>query len=140
MMAVEPESVGLVPERLALVMDVLTAAVERRRIAGAIFGILSRGELAFLQATGYRDTARTDPLPVDAIFPLASMTKPVASVAAMMLLERAELALTDPVESVLPAFRDMKVHHPWPRASAAPDHGARPVPAHSRPDQQCDLS
>jgi CubicO group peptidase (beta-lactamase class C family) len=117
MMAVKPESVGLVPERLALVMDVLGAAVERRRIPGAVFGIMSRGELAFLQAVGYLDTARTDPMPVNAIFPLASMTKPIASVAAMMLVERAELGLTDPVESVLPAFRDMKVltvHGPEP--------------------------
>jgi CubicO group peptidase (beta-lactamase class C family) len=117
MTAAEPESVGLVPERLALVMDVLAAAVEQRQIAGAVFGIVSRGELAFLQATGYRDTARTDPMPVNAIFPLASMTKPVASVAAMMLVERGELVLTDPVESLLPAFRDMKVltiHGPEP--------------------------
>jgi CubicO group peptidase (beta-lactamase class C family) len=106
MMTVAPESVGLIPERLAHVMAALDSAVAADRIAGAVFGMVRYGQLAFLQATGYRDTAKTEPMNPDAIFPLASMTKPIASVAAMMLVEEARILLTDPLEFFLSVFRD----------------------------------
>jgi CubicO group peptidase (beta-lactamase class C family) len=109
MIAAAPETVGLAPERLAGAMTVLENAVTEGRIAGAVFGMARRGKPAFLQATGYRDAAKTERMQPDAIFPLASMTKPIASVAAMMLVEQARVSLSDPLESVLPAFRGMKV-------------------------------
>jgi CubicO group peptidase (beta-lactamase class C family) len=88
---------------------VLDDAVADSRIGGAVFGMVREGKLAFLQAVGYRDTAKTERMRPDAIFPLASMTKPIASVAAMILVERARMLLTDPIERFLPAFRDAKV-------------------------------
>jgi CubicO group peptidase (beta-lactamase class C family) len=98
-----------VPERLDQVMTALETAVTDGRIAGAVFGIVRHGKLAFLRAAGYRNTAKTERMKPDAIFPLASMTKPIASVAAMTLIERAHILLTDPLETILPAFRDARV-------------------------------
>ncbi len=104
-----PEQAGLSSQRLAQVMDILNTGVAEGRIAGAVFGIARRGRIVFLQATGYRDAALTEPMRPDAIFPLASMTKPIASVAAMILAERGRLLLTDPVSLHIPAFREVMV-------------------------------
>jgi CubicO group peptidase (beta-lactamase class C family) len=109
MITAAPETAGLVPERLAGAMTVLEAALADGRIGGAVFGVAREGKIGFLQAVGYRDTAKTERMKPDAIFPLASMTKPIASVAAMILAERARISLTDPLERFIPAFRDVKV-------------------------------
>ena len=60
MITAAPESVGLVPERLIKAMAVLDDAVADNRIGGAVFGMVREGKLAFLQAVGYRDTAKTE--------------------------------------------------------------------------------
>jgi CubicO group peptidase (beta-lactamase class C family) len=89
-------------------MEVLQAEVEADRIPGAVFGIARRGKLAFLEAVGYRDKQAGEPMGTDAIFRLASMTKPIVSVAAMTLVERGKLFLGDSVSEYLPQFADMK--------------------------------
>jgi CubicO group peptidase (beta-lactamase class C family) len=104
-----PEAVGLSSHRLQQVMDVLGAEVGAGRIPGAVIGIARHGKLAFLKATGFRDKQAGEPMGTDAIFPLASMTKPIVSVAAMTLVERGKLFLGDPVSEYLPQFADMKV-------------------------------
>jgi len=104
-----PESVGLSSRQLRQAMDVLSSEVEAGRIPGAVFGIARHGKLAWLEAVGYRDRDVSDAMPVEAIFPLASMTKPIVSVAAMMLVERGKLFLADPVAEYLPQFADMYV-------------------------------
>ena len=104
-----PEAVGLSSSQLRQAMDVLQAEVEADRIPGAVFGIARRGKLALLEAVGYRDKQAGEPMVTDAIFRLASMTKPIVSVAAMTLVERGKLFLGDPVSEYLPQFADMKV-------------------------------
>jgi CubicO group peptidase (beta-lactamase class C family) len=104
-----PEAVGLSSSRLQQVMDVLGAEVDASRIPGAVFGIARHGKLAFLEATGFRDKQAGEPMGTDAIFRLASMTKPIVSVAAMTLVERGKLFLGDPVSEYLPQFADVKV-------------------------------
>jgi CubicO group peptidase (beta-lactamase class C family) len=104
-----PESIGLSAQRLAQVTEVLAATVAQGRINGAVLGIARQGRLGWLRAVGFRDSAQAEPLRVDAIFPWAGMTKPVASVAAMVLVERGRLKLSDPVSAHLPAFREMRV-------------------------------
>ena len=104
-----PEAVGLSSSRLRQAMEVLQAEVEADRIPGAVFGIARRGKLALLEAVGYRDKQAGEPMGTDAIFRLASMTKPIVSVAAMTLVERGKLFLGDPVSEYLPQFADMKV-------------------------------
>ena len=104
-----PESVGLSTQGLTQAMAVLNAGVAEGRIAGAVFAVSRHGKLAWLQAVGFRDGSLRDRMPTDAIFPLASMTKPIASVAAMILVERGKIMLTDPLSRYIPEFRDMQV-------------------------------
>ena len=127
-----PESIGLSTQALNQVMGVLSTKVAEGRIAGAVFGIARHGKLGWLQAVGFRDGDLRERLTADAIFPLASMTKPIASVAAMVLVERGKLGLADPLSLYLPAFRSMKVMRQTPGADGAPptqslEPAARPI-------------
>jgi CubicO group peptidase (beta-lactamase class C family) len=90
-------------------MNVLDSEVTENRIPGAVFGIARHGKLAWLRAVGYREKASDDPLPADAIYALRSMTKPIVSLATMILVERGKLLLSDPVANYLPQFADMHV-------------------------------
>src|SRR5262249_45733943 len=76
---------------------------------GAVAAIARNGKVAYLQAVGFYDNAKTRPLQPDAIFWIASMSKPVTSVAAMMLVEEGRLDLAAPVSQYLPEFKDMMV-------------------------------
>ena len=76
---------------------------------GAVIAITRKGKLAYYESFGFLDKAAGTPMPKDAIFALASMTKPMTAVAALMLAERGELLLNDPVGNYLPALKDMKV-------------------------------
>lgn len=105
----DPADAGLSKERLGKVMDVLAGEISAGHIAGAVFAIERHGKVVFLQATGYRDKASNTPMTTDSLFPLASMTKPIASVVAMTLVEQGKLALRDPVAKYLPAFKDVRV-------------------------------
>lgn len=107
--AAPPESIGLSAPRLAQVTEVLAAAVTEGRINGAVLGLARHGKLGWLQAVGFRDAAQSERLRPDAIFPLGAITRPLASVAAMVLVERGRLKLTDPLSAHLPDFRDMRV-------------------------------
>ena len=104
-----PEEVELSSARLQQAVAVLEAEVEGGRIPGAVFGIARHGKLACLEAVGFRDKEARDPMSADAIFPLASMTKPIVSVAAMTLVERGKLFLGDPVSEYLPQFAEANV-------------------------------
>lgn len=104
-----PDSIGLSPQRLAQVTEVLAATVAEGRINGAVLGIARGGKLGWLRAVGFRDSEQKEALKPDAIFPLEAMTRPIASVAAMVLVERGRLKLTDPVAALLPGFREMRV-------------------------------
>ena len=104
-----PESIGLSAPRLVQVTEVLEAAVAAGRINGAVLGLARQGKLGWLRAVGFRDTAQAERLKPDAIFPLGAMTRPIAVVAALVLVERGRLKLTDPVSAHLPVFRELRV-------------------------------
>ena len=76
---------------------------------GAVVAIARRGKLAYYEAFGFSDAAAKTPMAKDAIFSLASMTKPLAAVATLMLAEQGDLLLNDPVGNYLPELKDMKV-------------------------------
>ena len=101
----EPEEVGLSAERLQGIDDVFQSYAEEGRIAGAVGVILRHGKLAYTGAWGIRDVAAGDPLEADDIFRIASMTKPITSVAVMMLYEEGHFFLRDPVGRYLPEAR-----------------------------------
>ena len=83
--------------------------IEPEKIAGCLTLISRRGELAHLSALGMMDRERGAPMAADAIFRIYSMTKPITSVALMMLFERGAFQLSDPVARFIPQWRDLRV-------------------------------
>jgi CubicO group peptidase (beta-lactamase class C family) len=104
-----PEKVGLSGERLQRIASVLKSEVDNGRVPGAVVAIARKGQLAYFETVGFLDAERKVPMPRDAIFSLASMSKPMASIAIMMLIEEGKLFLSDPVGKYLPELADMKV-------------------------------
>jgi CubicO group peptidase (beta-lactamase class C family) len=105
----DPEALGFSSSRLARIAAWQQAQVEAGAFSGAVAAIARNGKVAYLRAVGFRDRAKTVPLQGDAIFWIASMTKPVTSVAAMMLVEEGKLDLAAPVHQYLPDLKDMMV-------------------------------
>lgn len=104
-----PADVGLCPERTQRLMDVLRREVESGRLPGAVAMVARRGQIALFAAVGQQDPATGAPMQTDSIFRIYSMTKPVVSVAVMMLVERGLLLLSDPVGQWLPEFASQQV-------------------------------
>ncbi|MGB8143345.1 MAG: serine hydrolase domain-containing protein, partial [Pseudolabrys sp.] len=105
----KPEDVGLSSQRLQRIRDTLQADVDKGAVPGAVMLIARRGQIASLEALGYRDREDGAVMRPDTIFRIASMTKPVTSVAAMMLAEEGKLLIADPVSRYIPAFANLKV-------------------------------
>ncbi len=105
----DPVGAGFSPERLARIAPWYQSQIDTGALPGAVVAIARDGKLAYLQAIGTYDRAGKIPLKPDAIFWIASMTKPVTSVAAMMLVEEGKLDLTAPVGQYLPELKDMRV-------------------------------
>jgi CubicO group peptidase (beta-lactamase class C family) len=106
---VTPQEAGLCPQRAERLLTVLRSEVARQRLPGAVAVIARRGQLALYEAVGTLDPAAGTPMPPDAIFRIYSMTKPVVSVAALMLMEQGELLLSDPVARYLPEYGKQQV-------------------------------
>ena len=105
---VEPAAVGLSADRLAALKPELQKMVEDGKIAGGVVVIGRHGKVAYSEAFGYRDLATKAPMPEDAIFAIASMTKPITCVAAMTLVERGKLRLDDAVSAYIPEMKGLK--------------------------------
>ena len=106
---VRPEDVGLSPERLARIRAALDADVASGKMPGAVLAIARRGKLAVMETYGYLDKPKGVAMTPDALFNIASMTKPVTAVAALQLYEQGKLLLDDPVAKYFPKFADTKV-------------------------------
>ena len=117
---VPPEEVGLSPERLERVGRWLQAEIDGRKIPGAVLLIARQGKVAYFESFGRRDASTDVPMTRDAIFRIYSMTKPIASVAAMMLVEDGRLALDDPVARYIPEFASVTVGVETPGEGGAP--------------------
>ncbi len=107
--AESPEQVGLSSERLGRITATLTADVERGAIPGAVLAIARGGRVAYAEAAGNRDKDAGAAMQLDTIFRIASMTKPVVSVAAMQLAEEGRLDIGAPVADYIPALGEMTV-------------------------------
>jgi CubicO group peptidase (beta-lactamase class C family) len=106
---VRPEEVGMSSERLARIGEVLKADIEAGRIPGAVIAIARHGKLVAFDAYGWRDKAASLPMTTDTIFNIASMTKPMVTVGALMLYERGKLLMGDPVSKYFPKFGNSRV-------------------------------
>jgi CubicO group peptidase (beta-lactamase class C family) len=109
---VAPDSVGLNADRLGRIHEIVQTYIERGVIAGAVTLISRGGQVAHLEAHGHMDLAAGRAMQPDTIFRLASMTKPVVSVALLTQFEAGKLLLTDPVSAFLPMFKDLQVATP----------------------------
>jgi CubicO group peptidase (beta-lactamase class C family) len=105
----KPEDVGLSPAGLAKIGDWMRAEVAAKKIPGATLMIVRGGKLAYAETVGVRDPSRPEAMKADDIFRIYSMTKPLTSVAAMMLVEEGKLELDAPVARYIPAFANVKV-------------------------------
>jgi CubicO group peptidase (beta-lactamase class C family) len=98
----KPEQVGLSSERLKRLHAFIAGYVDRREIAGAVTVMTRRGKLVEFQAQGYSDVETHRLMRTDDIFRIASMTKPIATVAALMLLEEGRYCWKNPSPSTFP--------------------------------------
>jgi CubicO group peptidase (beta-lactamase class C family) len=108
----EPETVGLSSVRLERLAQAINQDVDHGRMPGAVIAIARKGKIAYYESFGFVDAAAKLPMPKDAIFGLASMTKPMVAVATLMLMEQGDVLLNDPVSNYLPQLKDMKVATP----------------------------
>ena len=105
----KPEDVGMSRERLARIGEVITADIEKGLVPGAVTVVARRGRIVHFKAYGRRDPAHDESMERDAIFRIYSMTKPLVSVALMMLVEEGRLLLSDPLSAFVPEFADVEV-------------------------------
>jgi len=105
----KPESVGLSSERLERIATAVQRNIDDKRIAGAVTLVVRHGKVAWFKAQGMSDREAAKPMPADAMFRICSMTKPITSVAVMMLYEEGRFLLDDPVSKYLPEFKNPKV-------------------------------
>jgi CubicO group peptidase (beta-lactamase class C family) len=104
-----PESVGLSAERLARIGAAVQRSIDEKRIAGAVTLVVRRGHIAWFKAQGMMDREAGKPMEPDALFRICSMSKPITSLAAMMLYEDGRFLLDDPVSKYIPEFKSPKV-------------------------------
>jgi CubicO group peptidase (beta-lactamase class C family) len=83
--------------------------IKEQRLPGAVLAVSKNGQLAIYKAYGYQDPKTKEPMPKDAIFNLASMTKVMATVGALTLYEEGKLTLNDPVTNWFEAFKDLQL-------------------------------
>jgi CubicO group peptidase (beta-lactamase class C family) len=107
--AARPETLGLSAERLARLGAAMRTHVERGELAGVVVLVARRGQIAYFEAFGKREIAAGAPMERDTIFRIYSMTKPVTSVAALLLLEEGKLLLGDPVTKYVPELAGLRV-------------------------------
>jgi CubicO group peptidase (beta-lactamase class C family) len=104
-----PEDAGISSQRLERLTQTMQRVVDSGELAGTVVMVARKGKLVYAKAFGARNKAAGVPMADDAIFRVYSMTKPVVSVAAMMLVEEGRLSLDEPIAKYIPEFKDMKV-------------------------------
>ena len=105
-----PEEVGISAARLERISPVMQRWVDNDKIPGALTMIAREGRLVHFEKFGMQDVATAKPIEFETIFRIYSMTKPITSIAVMMLYEEGHFQLDSPVSEFIPAFKDMKVY------------------------------
>src|SRR4051794_11821185 len=103
----KPEEVGVSAERLVQIHDAVLKHIEARDVAGAVALMARRGKIVHFEAQGFADIDGKKAMMKDSIFRLASMSKPITSVAVMMMLEEGKIHLNDRVSAFIPEFKNM---------------------------------
>src|ERR1700674_3902841 len=105
----KPESLGLSSIRLQRMSDAFSRDIDKGTIPGVTIMVARRGQIGWFDALGRQNPARSAPMAHNAVFRIASMTKPIVSVGIMMLLEEGHFLLNDPIAKYIPEFADQKV-------------------------------
>jgi CubicO group peptidase (beta-lactamase class C family) len=120
-----PDEVGLSPERLKRVAELVQRHIAARSFSGAVTLVARNGRIAYHEAQGLMDAETKKPMVKDGIFRIMSMTKPIVGVATLMMMEEGKVRLQDPVSKFIPEWKDMTVAMPLP--SPAGGRGAAPA-------------
>jgi CubicO group peptidase (beta-lactamase class C family) len=107
-----PEALGFSAERLTRIQSLMNRYVESGKLAGMVTCVARRGQVVHRETYGHQNLETNTPMSQDSIFRIYSMTKPIVSVALMMLYEKSLFNLTDTVSLFIPAFKDVKVLGP----------------------------
>ena len=122
------EDVGMSSERLKRIRPMIQSHVDGKDFSGAVTLVARKGKVVHFEAHGLADVEANKPMKTDALFRLASMTKPVTAVAVLMLLEEGKLVLSDPVSKFIPEYKNSKVAI-WNLPNDPAGAGLRLVPA-----------
>ena len=106
------ETVGMSSKRLERINAFIKDYIDTNQIAGAVTLVARKGKIVHFEAQGWRDKEDNQPMEKDAIFSLASMTKPIVSTALMMLWEDGKFMLDDPIAKWLPSYANKQVLDP----------------------------
>ena len=106
-----PEAVGFSTQRLERIRPVLQGYVDKENLPGFLTAIARRGKIVHFETIGMRDIEHKKPMEPDTIFRIYSMSKPITSVAAMMLYEEGHFQLDTPISKFMPEFQNMKVYN-----------------------------
>jgi CubicO group peptidase (beta-lactamase class C family) len=128
--AAKPDDVGFSEQGLARLDDFFSREIGAKRVPGAVVAIARDGKLVHYKAYGQLDPEKGTPMPLDAMFALASMTKPMAAVAGLTLMEQGRLPLQAKLADYFPAFADMKVGVPQADGSLKLEAQASPIYIH----------
>ncbi len=126
----KPDDVGFSQAGLARMDDFFAREIAAKRVPGAVVAIARDGKLVHYKAYGKLDPAKDTPMPLDAMFALASMTKPMAAVAGLTLMEQGRLPLQAKLSDYFPAFADMKVGVAQPDGSLKLETQLSPIYIH----------
>jgi CubicO group peptidase (beta-lactamase class C family) len=131
----KPEEVGLSSERLQRIHQMIQRRIDAGDISGAVTLVARNGRVAYFETHGLMDIETKRPMSKDAIFRLASMTKPITGVAIMMLVEEGKVRLTDPVSKFIPEFKNLNVAVAK-QTGAAAGRGAAPPQFYTVPAER----
>ncbi len=115
---VPPESVGLSSQRLKNIDTLTDTLIDEKKMAGTVVLVARHGKIAYFKASGKADEGKS--MEKDSIMRIMSMSKPITSVATMLLYEQGKLLLSDPVSKYIPEFKNQKVLVPLPQGSPFP--------------------
>jgi CubicO group peptidase (beta-lactamase class C family) len=119
----KPEDVGMSSERLGRIKEAVQRHLDAGSVPGAVTLVARRGRIVHFETHGLNDVEAKKAMPKDAIFRLASMSKPITAVAVMMMVEEGKVRLSDPVSRFIPEFKQSMVAVPKPGAAPAAGGG-----------------
>ena len=101
----KPSDVGLDADKIQQVHDAVKALIDKKEMAGAVIAVARKGKVVMFEAQGEMEAGSGRPMKPDAIVRIFSMTKPITTVAAMILVEEGKIGLDDPVATYVPELK-----------------------------------